>query len=163
MHASSSQNFGTVSIYEDAPETDEKAPQDDDEDIEVEDEDEKVKNAGKKMRLEEVWREMMVTSYGRDKIFVSYLNNYLRNVNGMMDIPLPLPYCRTETDSILNTAGTMVPLFINEQQTPSEANTTAMGAGHCFTTNFHCSRIVTHKVCFQRPIIIMVTHQTPFL
>jgi len=71
MHASSSQNFGIVSIYEDAPETDEKAPQDDDEDVEIEDEDEQVKNAGRKVRLEEVWREMMVTSNGRDKVFVS--------------------------------------------------------------------------------------------
>lgn len=72
MHATSSQNFGSVSIYEDAPETDEKAPQDDNEDIEIEDEDEKAKNAGGKVRLEEVWREMMVTSNGRDKVFVSY-------------------------------------------------------------------------------------------
>jgi len=149
MHATSSQNFGSISIYEEAPETDEKAPQDDDdEDVEIEDEDVKVKNAGKKVRLEEVWREMIVTSNGRDKVFVSYANNS-ENVNGMINMSLLPRYRRTETDSILNTAGTMVPLFADEQQTASEANTTTMGAEYCFTAKLHCSRIVAHKACFQ--------------
>jgi len=43
------------------------------EDIEIEDEEEKVKVAEKRIRKEEVWREMFLTSAGRDKAFVSVI------------------------------------------------------------------------------------------
>lgn len=40
-------------------------------DIEIDEEEEKVKAAEKRIRKEEVWREMFLTSVGRDKAFVS--------------------------------------------------------------------------------------------
>jgi len=67
MHANSSQKFNPNGTYEDAPSvTEEKVPIDD-EDIE----DEKAKDVGSKLRREEIWREIIVTSNGRDKVFVS--------------------------------------------------------------------------------------------
>ena len=41
------------------------------EDIEIDDEEEKVKVAEKRIKKEDVWREMFLTSAGRDKAFVS--------------------------------------------------------------------------------------------
>ncbi len=70
MHANSSQNFSSNSIYEDAPSiTEEKVPIDD-EDIEIEDK--KAKDVVNKLRREEIWREIILTSNGRDKVFVSH-------------------------------------------------------------------------------------------
>jgi hypothetical protein len=69
IHANSSQKFSSNNIYEDAPSvTEEKVPVDD-EDIEIEDE--KAKDVGSTLRREEIWREIIVTSNGRDKVFVS--------------------------------------------------------------------------------------------
>ena len=41
------------------------------EDVEIDEEEESVKSAERKIRKEEVWREMFLTSSGRDKAFVS--------------------------------------------------------------------------------------------
>jgi len=41
------------------------------EDIEIDHEEEKVQDAEKRVTREEVWRDMVVTSNGRDKAFVS--------------------------------------------------------------------------------------------
>ena len=48
------------------------------EDLDLDEEDEKVKAAEKKVLKEEVWREIILTSNGRDKAFVSALcdNNH---------------------------------------------------------------------------------------
>lgn len=47
-------------------------PEDEDEEyIEIDEEEERVKKAERKVRNEDVWREMFVTSNGRDKAFVS--------------------------------------------------------------------------------------------
>ena len=43
------------------------------EDIEIDEEEESVKSAERKIRKEEVWREMFLTSAGRDKAFVSMM------------------------------------------------------------------------------------------
>ena len=43
------------------------------EDIEIDEEEESVKSAERKIRKEEVWREMFLTSNGRDKAFVSMI------------------------------------------------------------------------------------------
>ena len=41
------------------------------EDIEIDEDEEKVKSADRRIKKEEVWREMFLTSAGRDKAFVS--------------------------------------------------------------------------------------------
>ena len=43
------------------------------EDIEIDEEEEVVKSAERRIRKEEVWREMFLTSAGRDKAFVSMI------------------------------------------------------------------------------------------
>uniref|UniRef100_A0A8H8CLH1 Uncharacterized protein n=1 Tax=Psilocybe cubensis TaxID=181762 RepID=A0A8H8CLH1_PSICU len=65
MHASSSNNY-SASIYETKEEIEEKV---DPEDFEVDLEEERVQEAEKRITKEEVWREMFVTSNGRDKAF----------------------------------------------------------------------------------------------
>lgn len=71
MHANSSQNFTSNSIYEEAPSVTEEKPPVDDEDMEIDDK-EKVQDAERRLRQEEIWKEIIVTSNGRDKVFVSY-------------------------------------------------------------------------------------------
>ncbi|KAH9482849.1 hypothetical protein JR316_0004949 [Psilocybe cubensis] len=66
MHASSSNNY-SASIYETKEEIEEKV---DPEDFEVDLEEERVQEAEKRITKEEVWREMFVTSNGRDKAFI---------------------------------------------------------------------------------------------
>ena len=43
------------------------------EDIEIDEEEENVKSAERKIRKEEIWRGMLHTSAGRDKVFVSMI------------------------------------------------------------------------------------------
>ena len=43
------------------------------EDIEIDEEEESVKSADRRIKKEEVWREMFLTSAGRDKAFVSMI------------------------------------------------------------------------------------------
>ena len=67
LHASTSHHY-SASIYE------EKEPQEQHievEDVEIDPEEERVKVAEKRVKREEVWREMFLTSNGRDKAFVS--------------------------------------------------------------------------------------------
>jgi hypothetical protein len=71
LHASSSQHFASASIYEDASEVVEEKGSLDAEDVEIEEEDDKVRAAEKKVREEEIWRDIIVSSSGRDKLFVS--------------------------------------------------------------------------------------------
>jgi len=71
LHASSSQHFASASIYEDASEVVEEKVSFDVDDDEIEGEDDKVKDAEKKVRQEEIWRDIIVSSTGRDKLFVS--------------------------------------------------------------------------------------------
>lgn len=53
-------------------ETKEEAGQEDAvEESEIDEEEDRVKEAERRIRKEEVWREMFLTSYGRDKAFVS--------------------------------------------------------------------------------------------
>ena len=75
MHASSSNNFSS-SVYEEKVESEEKV---DVEDIEIDHEEEKVQDAGKRVTREEILREMIVTSNGRDKVFVSDIRIELPN------------------------------------------------------------------------------------
>lgn len=63
---SSSHIYGT-SIYESKDETQEQSTVEDEEPDEEED---KVKEAESKIRKEEIWKEMFLTSNGRDKAFV---------------------------------------------------------------------------------------------
>jgi len=65
MHASTSNNYSS-SVYEEKVEPEEKV---DMEDIEIDHEEEKVQNAEKRVTREEVWRDMIVSSNGRDKAF----------------------------------------------------------------------------------------------
>ncbi|PPQ65219.1 hypothetical protein CVT26_000196 [Gymnopilus dilepis] len=65
LHASTSHHY-SASIYE------EKEPQEQHievEDVEIDPEEERVKVAEKRVKREEVWREMFLTSNGRDKAF----------------------------------------------------------------------------------------------
>lgn len=75
LHASSSRHFASASIYEDAREVVEEKISfdvvDDDDDVEIEEENDDVKDAEKKVRQEEIWRDIIVSSNGRDKVFVS--------------------------------------------------------------------------------------------
>ena len=75
LHASSSQHFASASIYEDASEVVEEKVSFDVEDDEIEEGDDKVKAAEKKVREEEIWRDIIVSSNGRDKLFVSRVIN----------------------------------------------------------------------------------------
>jgi hypothetical protein len=43
------------------------------EDIEIDEEEEKVKSTERRIKKEEVWREILLTSAGRDKAFVSMI------------------------------------------------------------------------------------------
>jgi len=73
-NAGSSQHYGSASIYEDAPtEVPDEKDIVDVEDVEIDDEEERVQHAEKRILKEEIWREMIVTSNGRDKAFVSLL------------------------------------------------------------------------------------------
>jgi len=65
MHASTSNNYSS-SIYEEKVEPEEKV---DVEDIEIDHEEQKVQDAEKRVTREEIWRDMIVTSNGRDKAF----------------------------------------------------------------------------------------------
>ncbi|KAF9484009.1 hypothetical protein BDN70DRAFT_873163 [Pholiota conissans] len=67
MHASSSHNF-SASVYNEKVHVEEKIEVDVD-DIEIDPEEDRVKLLEKRVRKEEVWREMVVTSNGRDKAF----------------------------------------------------------------------------------------------
>ncbi|KDR83551.1 hypothetical protein GALMADRAFT_235764 [Galerina marginata CBS 339.88] len=65
MHASSSNHY-SASVYDAKEEIEEPV---DAEDIEIDHEEDRVKVAETRIREEEVWREMFVTSNGRDKAF----------------------------------------------------------------------------------------------
>lgn len=69
VNSSTSQHFGSASIYEDAPTEVEEKDIVDVEDVEIDDEEERVKVAEKRILKEEIWREIIVTSNGRDKAF----------------------------------------------------------------------------------------------
>ncbi|TFK43359.1 hypothetical protein BDQ12DRAFT_674839 [Crucibulum laeve] len=62
---SSSQIYG-ASIYEEKVDITNDASK---EDLELDEDEERVKEAEKRIRKEDVWREMFLTSYGRDKAF----------------------------------------------------------------------------------------------
>lgn len=66
--ASSSNTYSNAKYQNPNEEIQEKV---DVEDIEIDDQEEKVKAAEKRIRNEDVWREMFLTSSGRDKAFVS--------------------------------------------------------------------------------------------
>lgn len=68
MHASSSHHYSS-SIYEEKTEVEVKVEVDVD-DIELDPEEDRTKALEKRVRREEVWREMFLTSNGRDKAFV---------------------------------------------------------------------------------------------
>lgn len=79
LHASSSQHF--ASVYEDASEGAEEKITIDVEDVDIEDESESVnaKEAEKNVpRQEEIWRDIVLSSNGRDKAFVSLASIPLR-------------------------------------------------------------------------------------
>ena len=68
MHASSSNHYAP-SVYEEKTEVEVKVEVDVD-DIELDPEEDRVKALEKRVRKEDVWREMFLTSNGRDKAFV---------------------------------------------------------------------------------------------
>lgn len=72
MAASTSSIKFNVQAYEEEEEhvEEEKPHQTNTEDIEIDDEEARVKDADKSIRDEEVLREMVLTSNGRDKVFV---------------------------------------------------------------------------------------------
>lgn len=79
LHASSSQHFG--SVYEDASEVVEEKITIDIEDADIEDEsgNDDAKGVAKNVpRQEEIWRDIVVSSNGRDKAFVSLCSIPLR-------------------------------------------------------------------------------------
>ncbi|KAF9535104.1 hypothetical protein CPB83DRAFT_843483 [Crepidotus variabilis] len=68
--SSSSHHYTSSSIYEEVPEPVEEEKADPEaEDIEIDEEETRVQEADKRIRDEEVMRDMIVTSNGRDKIF----------------------------------------------------------------------------------------------
>jgi hypothetical protein len=79
------------------------------EDIDIDEEEDSVKSVERKIRKEEVWREMFLTSAGRDKAFVSMI---------MLDLNCMLFECATpETYPIFHSAWAGIPLITNEQST----------------------------------------------
>ena len=76
-------------------------------DIEIDEEEESVKSAERKIRKEEVWREMFLTSAGRDKAFVSMI---MLGLSCMLII-----CCKPETYPIFRSAWAGIPLITKEQ------------------------------------------------
>ena len=77
------------------------------EDVEIDEEEESVKSAERKIRKEEVWREMFLTSTGRDKAFVSMIT---------LDLSCMLSECANpETYPIFHSAWAGIPYITNEQ------------------------------------------------
>ena len=71
-------------------------------DIDIDEEEESVKSAERKIRKEEVWREMFLTSAGRDKAFVStimlgskFYVDYLLQTRNLSNIPFGLGWYST--------------------------------------------------------------------
>ena len=78
------------------------------EDIEIDEEEESVKSAERKIRKEEVWREMFLTSSGRDKAFVS--------MTIMLALSCMLSECAIpETYPIFHSAWAGIPLINNDK------------------------------------------------
>ena len=110
------------------------------EDIEIDHEEEKVQDAGKRVTREEILREMVVTSNGRDKVFVS-------------DIRIELPsglslFVGQETYSIFNSTGIILPLVLDGQPAPSTSVASVMGAGYCQAPPRNSFWVILHKVKF---------------
>ena len=77
------------------------------EDIEIEEEEENVKSAERRIRKEEVWREMFHTSAGRDKAFVSMT---------MLGLSCMVSKCaKPETYPIFHSAWAGIPPITNDQ------------------------------------------------
>lgn len=93
------------------------------EDIEIDHEEEKVQDAGKRVTREEILREMILTSNGRDKVFVSDIR--------IEQLPNNLYlFVGQETHSIFYSTGIILPLLLDGQSAPSSSNASVMGAGY---------------------------------
>lgn len=94
------------------------------EDIEIDHEEEKVQDAEKRITREEILREMIVTSNGRDKVFVSDIR--------IEQLPNNLSlFVGLETHSIFYSTGIVLSLFLDGQPAPSSSDASVMGAGYC--------------------------------
>jgi hypothetical protein len=79
------------------------------EDIEIDEEEESVKSAERRIRKEEVWREMFLTSAGRDKAFVRMM------ILGLSCMLSEYICSKPETYPIFHSAWAGIPLITNNQ------------------------------------------------
>lgn len=109
--------YGT-NIYDTTEQQDEKPYQAEEE---LDQEDTKVKELGRRVRREDVWREMLLTSVGRDKAFV----------RGFLWISLAtiLTYVPTEIAAIWHQSLSLFPLIIDDQFALEEASPSSLGEG----------------------------------
>lgn len=138
-----------ASIYE----TKEEVQADDDaEDDDNEEETDKMKEAESRVRHEEVWREMFLSSNGRDKAFVRS-NLYPRFVRL---IPTP----DIEIDTILYQNLPVISYLTDRQSTSAPASASTMGIGSRQTTPIYNVRTFLHKVDRSRNLLhVLLTLQ----
>lgn len=113
--------YGT-NIYESTEEEGPSRPTEE----ELEEDEAKVKELERKVRKEDIWREMLLTSTGRDKAFVSLSCSSTTTMS--YDKVMPL-----ETTAIRDTRLLAFPLISDNKFTPPESIPKAMGERNGYT------------------------------
>lgn len=132
---SNSSRLYATSIYEqNEPETESTEAEAESVD---EENDERMKEAEHRIRREEVWREMIRTSDGRDKAFVCSLH---------VPFDIELMCILTETNSIFYQTLLTISYLINGQPISPQGHPSTMGARDGQTLELYCFRVLIHEV-----------------
>lgn len=117
------------------------------ESVELDEEGDKVEAAEKRILKEEVWREMFLTSDGRDKAFAS----------SFAILRLRYAYSNLETDTIFHPRVSPVPQLFHKQSTSAPTNASAMGVEYRSTATIDCFWTIFYKVGFNICIPFVLT------
>jgi hypothetical protein len=129
--------YGT-NVYENGEEKQEQSVVVD----EGEEEEDKIQHFQPKVRKEDVWREIIITSVGRDKAFVSFFcfDSWIWYFRSCL--------CRRakETDTILDSSLSVFPFLVIHKSTPAQNTSAAMGKRVYQATHINSKWTIFHKV-----------------
>jgi hypothetical protein len=114
-----------------------------DEEVELEEGTEQLKQAELRVRKEEVWREMFLTSNGRDKAFVRL------PLVSLGFLSSTLLFFHTETDTILAKSVSTFSHFAGDQPSVTATDAFPMGQRAGPSTQLHGRRALVYEVGFR--------------
>ena len=125
------------------------------EDLELDEEDERVKQAEKRVLQEEVWKEIILTANGRDKVFV--------RIRPMENVTVRSPLSvSTESHTIFNSPLSPVPLLCFWDSIDKGAEEEQLELQPCRTAHLHSRWSLADSVCImQSSLCLNSPHSAP--